>query len=164
MPFWHLNWVIQTHLHAKGFVVPKGGTIVYRTFSIYNELCTKYHLLSIFSIKVIVIQEKVTCFQIVSIMYWQYLLISRTMRRLHFSLSYVGQFCIKKKTEFLIIFIPMMSDCFIKNDCQASTLILISLWCSLKICKIHLHKYFRWFSCQTGSTVTYHVSVICIIM
>ena len=28
-----------------------GETIVYRTFSNYNELCTKYHLLSIFFYK-----------------------------------------------------------------------------------------------------------------
>ena len=31
MPFWHLILVIQTQLRAKGFVVPMGGTIVYRT-------------------------------------------------------------------------------------------------------------------------------------
>ena len=97
MPFWHLIRVIKTRLHAKGFIVPMGGTIVYRTFSNYNELCTKCHLLSIFSIKVIVIQQKVACFQIVSIMYWQYILISLRMRRLHFSLSYVGQVCIIKQ-------------------------------------------------------------------
>ena len=48
MPFWYLIRVVQTHLYAKGFVVPMGGTIVYRTFSNYNELCTKYHFLSIF--------------------------------------------------------------------------------------------------------------------
>ena len=95
MPFWHIIQVIQTRLHAKGFVVPMGGTIVYRTFSNYNELCTKYHLLSFFfSIKVVVIQQKVSCFQRVSIMYWHYILISLRMRRLHFSLSYVGQVCI----------------------------------------------------------------------
>ena len=41
----------KTRLHAKGFVVPMGGTIVYRTFSNYNELCTKYHLLSMFFYK-----------------------------------------------------------------------------------------------------------------
>ena len=48
MPFWYLIRVIQTRLHAKGFVVPMGGTIVFITFSNYNELCTKYRLLSIF--------------------------------------------------------------------------------------------------------------------
>ena len=93
MPFWHLIRVIKTRLHAKGFVIPMGGKIVYRTFSNYNELCTKYHLLSIFSVHVIVIQQKMACFQKVSIMYWQYILIS-LMQRLHFSLSYIGQVCI----------------------------------------------------------------------
>ena len=103
MPFWYLIWLIQTRLHAKGFVVPQGGTIVYRIFSNYNELCTKYHILSLFSIKVIVIQQKVSCLQIVSIMYWQYILISPRMRRLHFSLSYVGQVCnIKRPSSFTI--------------------------------------------------------------
>ena len=97
MPFWYLIRVIQTRLHAKGFVVPMGGTIVYRTLSNYNELCTQYHILSLFSIKVIVIQQKVSCFQIVNIMYWQYILISLRMRRLHFSLLYVGQVCIIKR-------------------------------------------------------------------
>ena len=43
---------VQTHLYAKGFVVPMGGTIVYRTFSNYNELSTKYHLLSIFFLNI----------------------------------------------------------------------------------------------------------------
>ena len=51
MPFSYLIRVIQTRLHAKGFVVPMGGTIVYRTFSNYNELCTKYHILSLFFYK-----------------------------------------------------------------------------------------------------------------
>ena len=97
MPFWYLIRVIQTRLHAKGFVVPMGGTIVFRTFSNYNELCTKYRLLSFFfSIQVIVIQQKVSCFQIVSIMYWHYILISLRMQRLQFSLSYVGLVCIIK--------------------------------------------------------------------
>ena len=103
MPFWYLIRGIETCLHAKGFVVPMGGTIVYRTFSNYNELCTKYHILSLFSIKVIVIQQNVSCFQIVSIMYWQYILISLRMRRLHFSLSYVGQVCIIKRPSSFII-------------------------------------------------------------
>ena len=51
MPFWHLIRVIQTQLHEKGFVVPMDGTMSYRTFSNYNELCTKYHLLSMFFYK-----------------------------------------------------------------------------------------------------------------
>ena len=51
MPFWHFIRVIQTQLYAKGFVVPMGGTLVYRTFSNYNDLLTKYHLLSIFFYK-----------------------------------------------------------------------------------------------------------------
>ena len=51
MPFWHLIRVMQTCLHAMGFVVPMGGTIVYRTFYNYNEICTKYQLLSIFFYK-----------------------------------------------------------------------------------------------------------------
>ena len=51
MPFRYLIRVVQTHLHAKGFVVPMVGTIVYRTFYNYNELCTKNHLLSIFFYK-----------------------------------------------------------------------------------------------------------------
>ena len=97
MPFWHLIRVIQTHLHGKGFVVPMVGTIVYRTFSNYNELCTKYHLLSFFSIKVVVIQQKESCFQIVNIIYWQYISISLGMRRLHLSLLYVGHVCIIKQ-------------------------------------------------------------------
>ena len=50
-----------------------------------------------FSIKVIVIQQKVSCFQIVSIVYLQYKLISLRMQRLHFLLSYVGQVCIIKR-------------------------------------------------------------------
>ena len=94
MPFWHLIRVIQTQLHAKWFVVPMGGTLVYRTFSNYNELWTKYHLLSIFSIKVVVIQQKLSCFQIVSITYWQYILILLIMRRLHLSSLYAGHVCI----------------------------------------------------------------------
>ena len=73
MPFWYLIWVVKTHLHAKGFVVPMVWTIVYRTFSNYNEWCTKYNLLSFFSIKVVVLQQKESYFQIVSIMYWQYI-------------------------------------------------------------------------------------------
>ena len=98
MPFWYLIWVVQTHLHAKGFVVPMVGTIVYRTFSNYNELCTKYHLLSIFfSIKVVVFQQKESRFQIESIMYWQYILIAFRMGRLHLLLLYVGHCCIIKR-------------------------------------------------------------------
>ena len=96
MPFWHLIRVIQTQLYAKGFFVPMGGTLVYRTFSNYNELWTKYHLLSIFPIKVVVIQQKLSCFQIVSIMNWQYILILLIMRRLHLSSLYVGHVCIIK--------------------------------------------------------------------
>ena len=95
MSFWYLIWVLQTHLHAKGFVVPMGGTKVYRTFSNYNAQNITFY--QSFSIKVIVIQQKVSCFQIVSIVYWQYKLISLRMRRLHFSLSYVGQVCIIKR-------------------------------------------------------------------
>ena len=102
MPFWYFIRVVQTHLHAKGFVVPMVGTIVYRTFSNYNELCTKYNLLSIFfSIKVVVLQQKETCFQIESIMYWQYILISLRMRRLHLSLLYVRHCCIIKRPSSL---------------------------------------------------------------
>ena len=97
MPFWYLIQVKQTQLYAKGFVVPMGGTLVYRTFSNYIELWTKYHLLSIFSIKVVVIQQKVSCFQIVSIMYWQYILILISMWRLHLSSLYVGHICIIKR-------------------------------------------------------------------
>ena len=52
MLFWYLIWVVQTHLYAKGFVVPMGGTIVYITFSNYNELCTQYHHLSIFFLNI----------------------------------------------------------------------------------------------------------------
>ena len=96
MSFWYLIWVLQMHSHAKGFVVPIVGTIVCRTFSNYNELCTKYQLLSIFSIKVVVFQQKDSCFQIASIMYRQYKLISFRMRRLHFTLSYVEHCCIIK--------------------------------------------------------------------
>ena len=98
MPFWHLIWVIKTQLYAEGFVVPMGGTLVYRTFSNYNELWTKYHLLSFFfSIKVVVIQQKLSCFQIVSIMYWQYILILLIMRWPHLSSLYVGHVCIIKR-------------------------------------------------------------------
>ena len=104
MLFWHLFRIIQTRLHAKGFVVPIGGTIVYRTFSNYNELCTKYHLLSMFFINVILIQQKVSCLQIVRIMHGQYILISLRTRRLHFSLSYIGQVCIIKRPCSFIYF------------------------------------------------------------
>ena len=98
MPFWYLIRGIQAHFHAKGFVVPMVGTIVYRTFSNFNELCTKYHLLSIFfSIKVVVLQQKESCVQIVSIMYWLYILISFRMRRLHLLCLYVGHCCIIKR-------------------------------------------------------------------
>ena len=99
MPFWYLIRVVQTHLHAKGVVVPMVGTIVYKTFSNYNELCTKYHITfyQFFSIKVVVLQQKESCFQIVSIMYWQYILISLRMRRLHLSLLYVGHCCITNR-------------------------------------------------------------------
>ena len=55
-----------------------------------------------FSIKIIVIQQKVSCFQIFSILYWQYKLISLRMRQLHFSLSYVGQVCIIKRPSSFI--------------------------------------------------------------
>ena len=75
MPFWYLIRVVQTHLHAKGFVVPMGGTIVYRTFSNYNELCTNNTFYHFFSKIVAVLRQKESCFQIVSIMYWQYILI-----------------------------------------------------------------------------------------
>ena len=91
MPFWYLIQVIQTQLYAKGFVVPMGGTLVYRTFSNYIELWTKYQFSSI---KVVVIQQKVSCFQIVSIMYWQYILILISMWRLRLSSLYVGHICI----------------------------------------------------------------------
>ena len=68
-PFDILFGSYKTHLLAKGFVVPMVGMIVYRAFSNYNELCTKYHFLSIFSIKVFVLQQRTSCFQIVSIIY-----------------------------------------------------------------------------------------------
>ena len=46
-------------LHAKGYVVPLGGTIIYLIFSYHNELyvqcITFYHF---YSIKVVVIQLK----------------------------------------------------------------------------------------------------------
>ena len=105
MSFWHLIRAMQTQLHAKGFVLPMDGTIVYRTFSInYNELCTKCHLLSFFSIKV-VFQRKVSCVQIVSIMYWKYILISLRMQRLHLSLLYVGYICIIKRPNSFVHFV-----------------------------------------------------------
>ena len=105
MPFWYLIQVIQTQLHAKGFVVPMGGTLVYRTFSNYIELWTKYHLLSIFFIKVVVIQQKMSCFQIVSIMYWQYILILISVWRLHLSSLYVGHICIIKRPRSFSILV-----------------------------------------------------------
>ena len=51
----------------------------------------------LFSIKVVVLQQKESCFQIVGIMYWQYILIPFRMRRLHLSLLYVGHCCIIKR-------------------------------------------------------------------
>ena len=42
-----LDIIFRSYKHAfmqRGFVVPMGGTIVYRTFSNYNELCIKNHL------------------------------------------------------------------------------------------------------------------------
>ena len=53
--------------------------------------------INFFSIKVVVIQQKVSCFQIVSIMYWQYSLILISMWRLHLSSLYVGHICIIKR-------------------------------------------------------------------
>ena len=103
MPFWYLIQVIQTQLYAKGFVVPMGGTLVYRTFSNYIELWTKYHLYRFFSIKVVLIQQKVSCFQIDSIMYWQYILILISMWRLHLSSLYVGHICIIKRLRSKIL-------------------------------------------------------------
>ena len=56
--------------------------------------------INFFSIKVVVIQQKVSCFQIVSIMYSQYILILLIMRRLHLSSLYVGHL-FYKTTEVL---------------------------------------------------------------
>ena len=46
------------HKHAKGFVEPIGETIVYRTFSNCNELCTKYHFLSFFFLEKLLASNK----------------------------------------------------------------------------------------------------------
>ena len=58
-----------------------------------------------FSIKVVVLIQKESCFQIVSIMYWQYIWISFRMRRLHLSKLYVGHCCIiKRPSSFGILY------------------------------------------------------------
>ena len=102
MPFWYLIQVIQTQLYAKGFVVPMGGTIVYRTFSNYIELWTKYHLLSIFFYKSCRHPTKGVMFSdSFCIMYWQYILILISMWRLHLSSLYVGHICIIKRPRSL---------------------------------------------------------------
>ena len=50
-----------------------------------------------FSIKAVVIQQNVSCFQIVSTMYWLYILVSLRMPRLHLSWLYVGHVRITKQ-------------------------------------------------------------------
>ena len=68
----------------------------------YEQNITFYQF---FSIKVVVIQQKLACFQIVSIMYWQYLLILLIMRRLHLSSLYVGHVCIIKRPRSLSLYV-----------------------------------------------------------
>ena len=108
MPSWYLIRIVQTHLHAKGFVELLVGTIVYKTVSNYNELCRKYHLLSIFFYKSYRSTTKGVLFSdcniYISIMYWQYILISCRMRRLHLLLLYVGHCCITKWPSSFSIF------------------------------------------------------------
>ena len=75
-----------------------------QNISNYKELCIKYHLLSFFfSIEFVVIQQKVSCFQIVKIIYLQYIQVLSFLRmqRLHISLLYVGHVCIIKRHSFL---------------------------------------------------------------
>ena len=50
-----------------------GGNIVYRPFLKLQGIMLNMSPFIIFSIKVVVIQQKISCFQIVSIMYCQYI-------------------------------------------------------------------------------------------
>ena len=81
----------------------------------YEQNITFYQF---FFIKVVVIQQKLSCFQIVSIMYWQYILILLIMRRLHLSSLYVGHICIIKRPrsfrQQLGVWSKELSKCFSK--------------------------------------------------
>ena len=59
-----------------------------------------------FSIKAVVIQQNVSCFQIVSTMYWLYILVSLRMPRLQLSWLYVGHVrIIKQPSSFKTLWI-----------------------------------------------------------
>ena len=72
----------------------------------YEQNITFYQF---FSIKVVVIQQKLSCLQIVSIVYWQYILILLIMRRLHLLSLYVGHVCIiKRPRSFTVLKISVV--------------------------------------------------------
>ena len=93
-----------SYLHAcmqKNVLYLWVDTIVYRTFSNYNELFTKYHLLLILFYNSYRHPTKGVMFSdskynVLTI------LISIRMRRLHFSLSYVGQVYVIKRPSYFV--------------------------------------------------------------